>query len=177
MSTNTHLPLRFPHPFRHDHPPVVNVEEVMAERMTVGERTADRVAAMMGSWKFIIIQSSILAVWFMLNSVAMIRHWDPYPFILMNLVLSTQAAYAAPIIMMSQNRQAVRDRLEARNDFEVNRKAEIEIAAVLEHLAAQDRALEQVHALLARLCATHDIVAEPHLNFDAPDGAPADPKT
>jgi uncharacterized membrane protein len=166
---HTHLPLRFPNPFRHEHPPVVDVNAIVAERMTVGERTADRVAAMMGSWKFIIIQSTILAVWFALNSVAMIRHWDPYPFILMNLVLSTQAAYAAPIIMMSQNRQAARDRLEAHNDFEVNLKAEIEIASVLEHLAAQDRALERVHALLARLCAVHDVADTPL------DENPADP--
>jgi uncharacterized membrane protein len=154
---NTHLPLRFPHPFRHDHPPVRDVNELELERLTVGARTADRVAAIMGSWKFIIIQSVILGLWVILNIVGFVRHWDPYPFILMNLVLSTQAAYAAPIIMMSQNRQAARDRLEARNDFEVNRKAEIEIGAVLEHLAAQDRALEQVHLLLARLCLAHDI--------------------
>jgi len=166
---NTHLPLRFPHPFRHDHPPVRDVNELELERITVGERTADRVAAMMGSWKFIIIQSTILAVWFALNSVAMVRHWDPYPFILMNLVLSTQAAYAAPIIMMSQNRQAARDRLEARNDFEVNRKAEVEVGAVLEHLAAQDRALEQVHLLLATLCIAHDIAAS------RPDESPDPP--
>jgi uncharacterized membrane protein len=155
---NTHLPLRFPHPFRHDHPPVRDVNDLEMERITVGALTADRVAAIMGSWKFIIIQSLILALWVVLNIVGLVRHWDPYPFILMNLVLSTQAAYAAPIIMMSQNRQAARDRLEARNDFEVNRKAEIEIGAVLEHLAAQDRALEQVHLLLARLCVAHDIL-------------------
>ncbi|HEX8905546.1 MAG TPA: DUF1003 domain-containing protein [Longimicrobiaceae bacterium] len=149
----THLPLRFPHPFQHDHPPVVNVNEVEQEQLTRGQRIADAVAARMGSWGFIITQSLILAVWFVLNTVAMVRHWDPYPFILMNLVLSTQAAYAAPIIMMSQNRQAEHDRLLAQNDFEVNRKAEIEVAAVLEHLAAQDRALEEIHVLLARLCA------------------------
>jgi uncharacterized membrane protein len=159
---SSHLPLRFPHPFRHDHPPVQNVNELEAEQITVGQRTADAVASMMGSWAFIIIQSCILCVWFVLNTIAWMRHWDPYPFILMNLVLSTQAAYAAPIIMMSQNRQAARDRLEAHVDFEVNRKAEIEVAAVLEHLAAQDRALEEIHALLSRICEANHIPMPGH---------------
>jgi uncharacterized membrane protein len=67
---------------------------------------ADRVAETVGSWCFIIIQSVLLGIWIMLNMIAFIRHWDPFPFILLNLVLSFQAAYAAPIIMMSQNRQS-----------------------------------------------------------------------
>jgi uncharacterized membrane protein len=74
-----------------------------------------------------------------------INHWDPYPFILMNLILSTQAAYAAPIIMMSQNRQAAKDRLEAHNDYLINLKAEEEIKAILDHLLAQGQALSQIH--------------------------------
>jgi uncharacterized membrane protein len=158
----THFTLRFPNPFQHDHPPVVNVNEVEEEQLTPGQRAADAVAAVMGSWRFIIIQSGILGCWFVLNTIAMMRHWDPYPFILMNLVLSTQAAYAAPIIMMSQNREAVHDRLLAQNDFEVNRKAEIEIAAVLEHLAAQDLALEEIHALLAKICADRGLAVAAH---------------
>ena len=81
---------------------------------TVGDRIADRVAATMGSWSFIIIQSLLLAVWILLNVTAYVRQWDPYPFILLNLALSFQAAYAAPFIMMSQNRQAAIDRAEAR---------------------------------------------------------------
>ena len=159
---STHLPLRFPNPFRHDHPPVQDVNELVDEQITMGQRTADAVASMMGSWAFIIIQSAILGVWFVLNTIAWMGHWDPYPFILMNLVLSTQAAYAAPIIMMSQNRQAARDRLEAENDFEVNRKAEREVAAVLDHLAAQDRAMEEIYGLLTRICAAHDIPMPGH---------------
>jgi uncharacterized membrane protein len=158
----THFTLRFPHPFQHDHPTVVNVNEVEEEQLTRGQRAADAVAAVMGSWRFIIIQSMILGAWFVLNTIAMMRHWDPYPFILMNLVLSTQAAYAAPIIMMSQNRQAVHDRLLAQNDFEVNRKAEVEVAYVLEHLAAQDRALEEIHAMLATLCAERQLPVGSH---------------
>ena len=95
--------------------------------LTVGQRIADTVAATMGSWRFIIIQSTILVGWIALNITAYVRHWDPYPFILLNLALSFQAAYAAPFIMMSQNRQQDIDRKEAANDYRVNVKAELEI--------------------------------------------------
>ncbi len=92
-----------------------------------GERVSDSVAAMVGSWSFIIIQSVLLVIWMALNVTAYVQQWDPYPFILLNLVLSFQAAYAAPIIMMSQNRQAVIDRTEAKHDYDINIKAELEI--------------------------------------------------
>ena len=95
--------------------------------LTLGQKVADSVAATMGSWNFIIIQSAILLAWIVLNLVAVVRHWDPYPFILLNLALSFQAAYAAPFIMMSQNRQADIDRMKAENDYQVNVKAELEI--------------------------------------------------
>jgi uncharacterized membrane protein len=100
-----------------------------AENAT-GDRVADWVAATMGSWKFIIIQSAILFIWIVLNVTAYVQQWDPYPFILLNLVLSFQAAYAAPVapvIMMSQNRQAAVDRQAAQNDYQINAKAELEI--------------------------------------------------
>jgi len=95
--------------------------------LTLGQRVADRVAANMGSWRFIIIQSVLLSIWVVLNITAWIRHWDPYPFILLNLALSFQAAYAAPIIMMAQNRQQDIDRAAAENDYKINIKAELEI--------------------------------------------------
>ncbi|MGJ3648951.1 DUF1003 domain-containing protein [Sphingomonas sp. GlSt437] len=95
--------------------------------LTTGERVADAVAAGMGSWRFIIIQSTILLFWIILNVVGFVEHWDPYPFILLNLALSFQAAYAAPFIMMSQNRQADIDRKKAELDYNVNIKAELEI--------------------------------------------------
>jgi len=98
-----------------------------AADLTVGQRIADTVAATMGSWTFIIIQSAILLVWIVLNVTAYVQQWDPYPFILLNLALSFQAAYAAPFIMMSQNRQQDIDRKAAENDFQVNIKAELEI--------------------------------------------------
>jgi uncharacterized membrane protein len=92
-----------------------------------GAVLADWVAETVGSWRFIIIQSVILGIWIILNTMAFIYHWDPYPFILLNLVLSFQAAYAAPIIMMSQNRQSEIDRRHAEHDYRINVKAELEI--------------------------------------------------
>jgi uncharacterized membrane protein len=145
------MALQFPKPYQHKHPPISNVNEVFEEHQTLGLRAADRVAQLVGSWKFIIIQSIILIVWACLNGVAWVYHWDPYPFILMNLFLSMQAAYTAPVIMMSQNRQALKDRLESHNDFQVNQKAEEEIRAILEHLAAQDEALQEIHRVLESL--------------------------
>jgi uncharacterized membrane protein len=98
--------------------------------LTPGQRIADAVAATMGSWRFIIIQSILLLLWIALNVTAYIQHWDPYPFILLNLALSFQAAYAAPFIMMSQNRQQDIDRKAAQNDYEANIKAELEIESL-----------------------------------------------
>jgi CRP/FNR family cyclic AMP-dependent transcriptional regulator len=105
----------------------VNVEE--AERMTLGERVADKVASFGGSWSFIILFGAVMAVWVVLNTAAFFsRHFDPYPYILLNLFLSMIAAIQAPVIMMSQNRQASKDRLKADADYEVNLKAELEVA-------------------------------------------------
>jgi len=102
--------------------------------LTPGQRIADQVAATMGSWRFIIIQSALLVVWVALNITAYVHHWDPYPFILLNLALSFQAAYAAPFIMMSQNRQQDVDRGEAANDYRINVKAELEIELLHEKI-------------------------------------------
>ena len=113
--------------------------------LTMGQRIADKVAETMGSWTFIIIQSVILFIWVVLNVVAVIKAWDPYPFILLNLALSFQAAYAAPIIMMSQNRQQDVDRQAAKTDYEINVKAELEIE-LLHHKLDQLRE-EEVLAL------------------------------
>ncbi|QUD85981.1 DUF1003 domain-containing protein [Phenylobacterium montanum] len=97
------------------------------QSLTIGQKVADTVAAGMGSWAFIIIQSTILLLWIIANVTAWIQHWDPYPFILLNLALSFQAAYAAPFIMMSQNRQQDIDRKAAEHDYQINIKAELEI--------------------------------------------------
>lgn len=100
------------------------------ESLSFGSRIADSVANGMGSWSFIIIQTILVAFWMGLNIVAFCYHWDVYPFILLNLVFSTQAAYAAPIIMMAQNRQNERDRVQAQNDYQTNIDAKIEIEAL-----------------------------------------------
>ncbi len=110
---------------------IARVEEIAQKERTFGERVADKVAAVIGSWTFIITQSAILACWVALNIVGWVQHWDPYPFILLNLALSFQAAYASPIIMMSQNRQA---RLfERRNhlDLQINLLSEQENTEML----------------------------------------------
>jgi uncharacterized membrane protein len=112
-------------------PPVPKDTETTTEdRVTLGQRLADRVTNRIGSWRFIIVQSVILLIWIVVNTIAWRQHWDPYPFILLNLVLSFQAAYAAPIIMMSQNRQSAKDREKAEVDYAVNARAERDVAAV-----------------------------------------------
>lgn len=93
------------------------------EGRSLAERTADGLSASFGSWTFILVQSVVVMVWIAVNVVAWSRRWDPYPFILLNLVFSTQAAYAAPLLLLSANRQADRDRVEAEHDFGVNRLA------------------------------------------------------
>jgi CRP/FNR family cyclic AMP-dependent transcriptional regulator len=123
-----------------------NVED--AEHLTFGGRVADRVAAFGGSWTFIIIFAVVLAGWIVINSWALAtKSFDPYPYILMNLILSTLAAIQAPVIMMSQNRQASKDRLKADLEYEVNLRAELEIA----HLHTKvDRIYEEMQAHFAR---------------------------
>jgi len=107
-----------------------NTNKEFDERLTLGQRVADKVAAFGGSWTFIIIFASILIAWVVLNSVILARindSFDPFPYILLNLFLSMIAAMQAPVIMMSQQRLAVKDRLDAAHDYEVNLKAEMEI--------------------------------------------------
>ena len=101
-----------------------------AETLSPAQRIADKVANGMGSWTFIITQTIFVILWMILNFVGFIYHWDVYPFILLNLLFSTQAAYAAPIIMMSQNRQNERDRLQAQKDYQTNIEAKKEIEAL-----------------------------------------------
>jgi uncharacterized membrane protein len=105
----------------------------------------------MGSWGFIIVQTAFVILWMALNVVALVQHWDPYPFILLNLLFSTQAAYAAPIIMMAQNRQADRDRHQAEEDFETNLAAKKEIEALQMHLNQIDQEkLDRIISILEK---------------------------
>lgn len=127
-----------------------NVNEVDDERLTLGQRVADTVADTMGSWRFIIIQSTLLAFWITLNATAWIQHWDPYPFILLNLMLSFQAAYAAPFIMMSQNRQSDKDRIAAEIDHQVNAKAELGIGLLLKQVEDLQQAVDELQGQLKK---------------------------
>lgn len=114
-----------------------NVGQDISEKMTFGQSLADKVAAFGGSWTFISIFAVVLVVWILLNSFVLVTYnksFDPYPYILLNLLLSMIAAIQAPIILMSQNRQAYKDRLNAEHDYEVNLKAEIEIMALHEKI-------------------------------------------
>jgi uncharacterized membrane protein len=110
-----------------------NTNKEFDDQLTFGQRMADRVAAFGGSWTFIIIFGLILVAWVVLNSIILAKRsaaFDPYPYILLNLFLSMMASVQAPIIMMSQNRQSAKDRLDAAHDYEVNLKAELEIASL-----------------------------------------------
>lgn len=122
--------------------------------LTTGQAIADRVAETVGSWRFIILQSVVLSIWIALNLAAAINHWDPYPFILLNLVLSFQAAYAAPIIMMSQNRQSEIDRRRAEHDYRINIKAELEIELLHNKIdALREQEILQLLKIIQRLSA------------------------
>ncbi len=117
--------------------------------LTAGQRIADSTARLLGSWPFILAQTGLIIAWITLNLIAWIHHWDPYPFILLNLMFSVQAAYAAPIIMMSQNRSAERDRFQAQADYDTNVRSEEgirELKAALERLER-----EKLDPLLAHL--------------------------
>jgi uncharacterized membrane protein len=148
-------------------PTARNVNEVVSEHFTPGQRLADAVTDRLGSWPFIVIQSLVLLAWIVVNSIAWRQHWDPYPFILLNLVLSFQAAFSAPIIMMSQNRQTVKDRLRAEADYAVNLRAELDVAAVharLDELSGRQWAalLEVQHQQLELLNRIEALTAETH---------------
>jgi uncharacterized membrane protein len=108
--------------------------DLYQDSLSFGQKLADKVANGMGSWTFIISQTIFVILWMVLNFVAWMDHWDVYPFILLNLLFSTQAAYAAPIIMMAQNRQNERDRIQAQKDYQTNTEAKIEIEALQQKL-------------------------------------------
>ena len=123
--------------------------------LTRGQKLADQVAATIGSWRFIVFQTTAIAIWITGNVLVGASAWDPYPFILLNLLLSFQAAYTAPAIMMSQNRQSELDRRHAQNDYEINVKAELEIELLHEKI---DIMKEQ--ELLALTQAVRDLSAQ-----------------
>ena len=133
-----------------------NVNEVIEERMTFGERLADHVARFGGSWNFIILFSIVLVVYSMINVALRQQAWDPYPFILLNLFLSMLAAIQAPVIMMSQNRQDKKDRMHRECDFDVNRRSESEIRGLAQKLSRLDDKLDDLDELLRGARPLHD---------------------
>lgn len=135
-------------------PPTTRPEQFEVVPPTAGQRLADTVAATIGSWRFIIIQSTAIALWIAGNTLVGSGAWDPYPFILLNLLLSFQAAYTAPAIMMSQNRQSEMDRKHAESDYEINIKAELEIELLHEKID-----LMKERELLALTHAVRDLSA------------------
>ncbi|MCC0068895.1 MAG: DUF1003 domain-containing protein [Rhodobacteraceae bacterium] len=126
-----------------------NINETFRGELSFGDRVADRVAAFGGSWSFIVLFGVVILGWVVANVWLLTRPADPYPFVFLNLVLSMVAALQAPVIMMSQNRQAAKDRIAAAHDYEVNLKAELEIMSL--HEKVDDIRMRQLETLFARL--------------------------
>src|SRR5712692_4932729 len=130
---------------------LVHSRDHIHQTSSFGQRAADRIANGMGSWTFIITQSVFVGGWIVLNLVGVINHWDVYPYILLNLLFSTQAAYAAPIIMMAQNRQNERDRIQANADFKTNVDAKKEIEELMQKLnSIEIDKLDKILAILQK---------------------------
>jgi len=136
-----------------------NINAEMEAKATVGQRVADKVASFGGSWTFIIIYVAFLVAWMGANTFVLIHYgrgengaqWDPYPYILLNLMLSMTAALQAPIIMMSQNRAAEKDRLAAEQDFKVNLKSELMLEELVRKQRERDVQIEELNRALAKL--------------------------
>jgi uncharacterized membrane protein len=135
-----------------------NPNEVIEEEETFGERLADLVARFGGSWSFIILFAIVLVVYSSTNVALHNRAWDPYPFILLNLFLSMLAAIQAPVIMMSQNRQDVKDRVRSELDFQLNRRAETEIQSLSHQMSSLVGKMEEV----VRQTVSHEARTKPH---------------
>ena len=129
------------------------VNIIHTERATVGDRMADTVAKRFGSWTFLGYMTLLIIVWIGLNVVAVSLRWDPYPFILLNLVFSTQASYAAPVILLAQNRSADRDRIQAEHDFACNQRAEAKIDLLLRQLKVPQEVIDSINAEVESLLA------------------------
>lgn len=123
---------------------IKNLNDIIDSVNTFGQVSADFIARVIGSWKFIITQSFIFAIWIILNTVAWCYHWDIYPFILMNLVLSFEAAFLGPIIMMSQNREEEKDRIKAEHNYLINSKTEKDTEMIIELLKEQNDLLLEI---------------------------------
>jgi uncharacterized membrane protein len=129
---------------QHDHPPVRDLNKEADRKVTRAQRIGDDFSRLLGSWTFVVLQSVLVLAWLLLNVLGFTNHWDQYPFQLLNLALSLEAAIWVSIVLMALNRIADRDRLRAQHDFEVDVKGEDEVKALMTHLEVQDEILIQV---------------------------------
>ena len=135
---------------QHDHAPVRDLNREFDRRLGTAQRAALDLGRLVGSWSFVVLQAVLTVFWLVLNAIAVTRHWDPYPFLLLNLVLSLEGALWACLVLMALNRADDRDRLRAQQDYEVDVKAEEEMRALMSHLESQDEVLLQVLHRLER---------------------------
>jgi len=135
---------------RHEHPPARDVNAEHERRLSRAERIARDFSRSLGTWTFVTIQACLVVLWILLNALAVTRHWDGYPFLFMNLILSFQAAFGIPIVLMAVNRLHDRDRLTAQQDFQEAVKLEEELKALMRHLEVQDEVMLQVLHRLER---------------------------
>jgi uncharacterized membrane protein len=129
---------------QHDHPPVRDLNREVERRLTFADRVADDFARLVGSWVFVLAQLGLIVVWMILNALAFIRHWDPYPFHFLDLIIGLEITVWVSIVLMAMNRLADRDRLKAQHDYELDVKAEEELKALMNHLMHQDEILLQI---------------------------------
>ena len=129
---------------QHDHPPVRDLNREVDRKQTIADRIAADFARLVGSWIFVFAQIGLMLVWVVLNVIGALAHWDGYPFLLLNLVLSLEAVLWASLVLMALNRMYDRDRLRAQHDYELDVKAEEELKALMNHLMHQDEILLQI---------------------------------
>ncbi len=129
---------------QHDHPPVRDLNREFDRKLKLTDRIASDFARLVGSWVFVLAQLGLMLLWVLLNVIGAIRHWDPYPFLFLNLVFSLEAAIWVSVVLMALNSLADRDRLRAQSEYELNVKAEEELKALMNHLMHQDEILLQI---------------------------------
>lgn len=129
---------------QHDHPPVRDLNREVERKLSFSDRVATDLARLVGSWIFVLAQIGLMVVWVALNAIGLLRHWDPYPFLFLNFVITLEAVVWVSLTLMALNRQADRDRLRAQNEYELNVKTEEETKALMNHLMHQDEILLQI---------------------------------
>ncbi len=129
---------------QHDHPPVRDLNREADRRTSAAQRIAEDFSRLLGSWTFVLLQLGLTVVWLALNVIGRLNHWDPYPFQLLNLVMSIEAVLAAAIVLMAVVRLMERDRVRAQHQFELDVKQEEEMRVLMHHMEVQDEVLLQI---------------------------------